>query len=61
MAMTLRMLVLGLALCLAGCAAGSDPNAECARQRPADSRLPWGYFPGYGCGPVTPARAGVWS
>jgi hypothetical protein len=39
---------------LAACA-GTDPrNGDCARQAQNGS-LRWGYYPGYGCGPVPPA------
>jgi hypothetical protein len=46
---------------LAGCASDSAQNTNCAQhaQRgPATARgpLPWGYYPGYGCGPVPPAQ-----
>jgi hypothetical protein len=46
------ILFLSLALCLAACASDQAQDAQCARERPAGATLPWGYFPGYGCGPV---------
>lgn len=46
------ILFLSLALGLAACASDQTQNAQCARERPAGATLPWGYFPGYGCGPV---------
>lgn len=43
-----------LALLLAACS-GADPrNTACAQQ--AQHGLRWGYYPGYGCGPVPPAQ-----
>ena len=39
---------------LAGCADISAQNAECQKQANGDLR--WGYYPGYGCGPVPPAQ-----
>ncbi|HEY1505652.1 MAG TPA: hypothetical protein VGF92_15195 [Stellaceae bacterium] len=39
---------------LAGCADSSAQNAVCAQQ--AQENLHWGYYPGYGCGPVPPAQ-----
>jgi len=42
------------ALFLAGCADTSAQNAECQKQ--ANGNLRWGYYPGYGCGPVPPAQ-----
>lgn len=46
--------VAALAVLLASCA-GSDPrSAACAGQSQAGMR--WGYYPGYGCGPVPPAQ-----
>jgi len=46
------ILFLSLALSLAACVRDEAQNAQCARERPAGATLPWGYFPGYGCGPV---------
>jgi hypothetical protein len=44
-----------LALLLASCGGTADPrNAACASQSQAGMR--WGYYPGYGCGPVPPAQ-----
>jgi len=48
------ILVATLALLLAGCAGSSAQNAACARL--ARGNLRWGYYPGYGCGPVPPAQ-----
>jgi hypothetical protein len=60
----IRAAVVGSALLflLAGCGADSAQNAACAQQphsaTPSTVRgpLPWGYYPGYGCGPVPPAQ-----
>jgi hypothetical protein len=42
-----------LSLLLTAC--GPDPrNVICAPQAPGSMR--WGYYPGYGCGPVPPAQ-----
>jgi len=50
-----------LIACLAACASGGGgPNDSRTCVTPPGSSVPWGYFPGYGCGPVTPARAGFW-
>jgi hypothetical protein len=43
-----------LALLLAGCAVTDTRNAACAAQ--AQGGLHWGYYPGYGCGPVPRAQ-----
>ncbi len=48
------ILVLTCTLFLAGCANTSAENAACAQQ--AQGGLRWGYYPGYGCGPVPPAQ-----
>jgi len=46
------MMAVGLAACSAG---PTDPqNLACARQSPDGTR--WGYYPGYGCGPVPRAQ-----
>ncbi|HKT17013.1 MAG TPA: hypothetical protein VJR47_03155 [Stellaceae bacterium] len=50
------ILFLSLLFCLAACADDSGRNAQCARERPAGSTMRWGYFPGYGCGPVPRAQ-----
>ena len=43
-----------LSLLLAACSAGApSDDAACAAQSQGGMR--WGYFPGYGCGPVPPA------
>ena len=39
---------------LAGCADTRAQDAACAQQ--AQGNLHWGYYPGYGCGPVPPAQ-----
>jgi hypothetical protein len=48
--------VLGTAVFLLTACAASDPrNADCAAlAQPGGLR--WGYYPGYGCGPVPPAQ-----
>lgn len=48
------ILVATLGLLLIGCAATGAENADCARL--AQGNLRWGYYPGYGCGPVPPAQ-----
>jgi hypothetical protein len=50
------IVVLGAAVFLLTACAWNDPrNLECARMaRPGGLR--WGYYPGYGCGPVPPAQ-----
>jgi hypothetical protein len=53
------ILVSALALLLASCSGAHPSNADCAAQ--AHGTLPhgplrWGYYPGYGCGPVPPAQ-----
>jgi len=48
------ILALACALFLAGCADTGAQNAACAQQ--ARGNLRWGYYPGYGCGPVPPAQ-----
>lgn len=48
------LILSALTLLLAACA-GTDPrNAACASE--AHGSLRWGYYPGYGCGPVPPAQ-----
>lgn len=48
--------VLGAAVLLLTACAGSDPrNLACERMAQAGG-LRWGYYPGYGCGPVPPAQ-----
>jgi hypothetical protein len=53
---SISALFLMLALGLTACGGGpSDPqNLACARQSPDGTR--WGYYPGYGCGPVPRAQ-----
>lgn len=47
------IICLSLATLLTACA--PDPrNTGCAPASP--STLRWGYYPGYGCGPVPPAQ-----
>jgi hypothetical protein len=50
------VLFLTIGVTLGAC--GGDPydsqNLECARQ--AQNGMRWGYYPGYGCGPVPPAQ-----
>jgi hypothetical protein len=42
-------------LSLVACNDRSSPNnLDCEKM--ASGRIPWGYYPGYGCGPVPPAR-----
>jgi hypothetical protein len=48
------ILAIGCVLFLAGCADTRTQNAACAQQ--AHGNLRWGYYPGYGCGPVPPAQ-----
>jgi hypothetical protein len=48
------ILVLTCTLLLAGCANTSAENTACTQQ--AHGNLRWGYYPGYGCGPVPPAQ-----
>jgi hypothetical protein len=50
----LLVLVATLLVILAGCAANDPRNLACARQAQGNQR--WGYYPGYGCGPVPPAQ-----
>lgn len=47
--------LLSLLFCLGACAEDATQNARCAREAPANSRYRWGYYPGYGCGPITPS------
>jgi hypothetical protein len=46
--------IMTCALLLVGCADSSAQNAACQQQ--AQGNLRWGYYPGYGCGPVPPAQ-----
>jgi hypothetical protein len=39
---------------LTACSTSVTQNASCAQQTPSDARYRWGYYAGYGCGPVTP-------
>jgi hypothetical protein len=54
--------VLALLFLLTGCAADNAQNAACAREAHGTASatvrgpLPWGYYPGYGCGPVPPPQ-----
>ena len=48
------ILALTCAFCLAGCADMHVQDETCAQQ--AQGILRWGYYPGYGCGPVAPAQ-----
>ena len=41
--------------------ADSAQNDACRAKTPPGSRLPWAYYPGYGCGPLTPEGRGVFS
>jgi hypothetical protein len=51
-------LVVLLALFLASCSGpNNSQNGACVT--PAGSRFPWVYYPGYGCGPLTPTGRGV--
>jgi len=46
-----------MALLLSGCASTQAQNADCARQSVTGIRtMRWGYYPGFGCGPVPPAQ-----
>jgi hypothetical protein len=45
--------LLGLSL---GACSASNPQNEACQAMAHDGSLPWGYYPGYGCGPVPPAR-----
>ena len=50
------MIILGAAaFLLTGCAANDPRNLACERMAQAGG-LRWGYYPGYGCGPVPPAQ-----
>jgi hypothetical protein len=55
--MLLRLItILGAAGFLLTACAGNDPrNLVCARMAQPGG-LRWGYYPGYGCGPVPPAE-----
>ena len=49
--------LLSLLFCLTACSADSAENERCEREAPAGPTLramPWGYYPGYGCGPIPP-------
>lgn len=52
----IRALILATscALFLAACADTTAQDRACAQQGHGDLR--WGYYPGYGCGPVPPAQ-----
>ena len=54
--MARRFLVISaLAVVLAACAAGAGPrNLSCEQQ--SHGTIRWGYYPGYGCGPVPRAQ-----
>ena len=56
MSRTASALFLIIALGLVACGGGpSDPqNLACARQ--TQDGIHWGYYPGYGCGPVPRAQ-----
>jgi hypothetical protein len=43
------------AFLLTACAANDPRNAPCAQMTQRDG-MRWGYYPGYGCGPVPRAR-----
>jgi hypothetical protein len=50
-----RFVILFSALALVLTACAPDPrNVACARQSQGSMR--WGYYPGYGCGPVPAAQ-----
>jgi len=45
------------ALLLAACAANDPPKQSCPQPATHSLRvMKWGYYPGYGCGPVPPAE-----
>jgi hypothetical protein len=48
--------IVSLACILGGCSNGvsNAQNQDCAEQ--AHGNLPWGYYPGFGCGPVSRAQ-----
>lgn len=48
--------IVSLACVLGGCSSGANStlNQSCAQQ--AHGTLPWGYYPGFGCGPVPRAQ-----
>lgn len=50
------IVAVSLAAALGACSNGtaSMQNQDCARL--AHGTLPWGYYPGYGCGPVPRAQ-----
>ncbi|HEV8016332.1 MAG TPA: hypothetical protein VGP48_12415 [Stellaceae bacterium] len=51
-----RLLILLAALAvLSACTAPDPRDVACAAQGQGSS-LPWGYYPGYGCGPVPIAQ-----
>lgn len=55
-------LVILLAFSSASCTGTSNDNAQndaCIAKTPADARFVWVYYPGYGCGPLTPTGRGV--
>ena len=55
-------IALGLALLLAfftASCSGTDNAQDRTCVTPPDSRFPWAYYPGYGCGPLTPTGRGV--
>jgi hypothetical protein len=47
-------LIAVLGLSLAACSADNAQNDSCGAT--ATGTLPWGYYPGYGCGPVPRAQ-----
>jgi hypothetical protein len=54
--LTKIVILFAVCLCVVACAADHGLDAKCAKQRPPGSQLPWGYYPGYGCGPLTPSQ-----
>ncbi|HEY3917375.1 MAG TPA: hypothetical protein VGL83_06265 [Stellaceae bacterium] len=49
------LILLATLTLLAGCG-GGDPQANRDCQNQATGNMRWGYYPGYGCGPVPPAQ-----
>ncbi|HEV8014134.1 MAG TPA: hypothetical protein VGP48_01310 [Stellaceae bacterium] len=45
------ILLATLATLLSACASTDPRNSDCVRQGQGSS-MRWGYYPGYGCGPV---------
>ena len=49
--------LLALLFWLTACSTNVAENERCRREAPATASIramPWGYYPGYGCGPIPP-------